>query len=218
MLLATEPYLAQKARWPREGRHILAQYDATSIIVYQAFRPDIVRSAVAHGHFAEGFSLSRMSWIKPNFLWMMFRSGWAQKQDQEAIVAVRLHRAAFDEALAAAVHSAFVREIHGTEAPWKSAVASSDVRLQWDPDHDPGGNKVERRAIQIGLRGATLARYAGAWIIGVEDVTDFVREQRAHASAGDHERLLLPREEVYPVADAAVAAKLAVSDSRGQER
>jgi hypothetical protein len=216
MLLTTEPYLAQKARWPREGRHILAQYDATSIIVYQAFRPDIVRSAVTHGHFAEGFSLSRMSWIKPNFLWMMFRSGWAQKPDQEAIVAVRLLRSAFDAILGAAVQSSFVREIHGTEEAWKSAVASSDIRLQWDPDHDPRGQKVERRAIQIGLRGPTLARYASEWILGVEDVTDFVREQ--HANAGDHERLLLPREEVYPIADAAVAAKLGVSDNRGQER
>jgi hypothetical protein len=31
-------------------------------------------------------------------------------------------------------------------------VARSEVRLQWNPDHDPTGNKLERRALQLGLR------------------------------------------------------------------
>ncbi|MFT5999906.1 MAG: hypothetical protein ACI81P_002365 [Neolewinella sp.] len=31
------------------------------------------------------FSYQRMSWIKPNFLWMMYRCGWAKKQDQERL-------------------------------------------------------------------------------------------------------------------------------------
>jgi hypothetical protein len=35
---------------------------------------------------------------------------------------------------------------------WQDQVKESSVRLQWDPDHDPFGNKLERRAIQIGLR------------------------------------------------------------------
>jgi len=27
------------------------------------------------------------------------------------------------------------------------------VRLQWDPDHSPKGEKLARRAIQLGLKG-----------------------------------------------------------------
>jgi Domain of unknown function (DUF4291) len=31
--------------------------------------------AARHGTLSGGFSLNRMSWIKPNVLWIMYRSG-----------------------------------------------------------------------------------------------------------------------------------------------
>jgi hypothetical protein len=74
-----EPYSEQVKVWPNEGRHILAQYDDATVIVYQAYRPSIGRHAVEHGAFGGDFSHARMSWIKPNFLWMMYRSGWGAK-------------------------------------------------------------------------------------------------------------------------------------------
>jgi hypothetical protein len=79
MQLVTEPYLAQFRRWPQTGRHILAQFDESTIVVYQAYRPAIGNFAASHGYFGGPFSLNRMSWIKPNFLWMMYRSGWGTK-------------------------------------------------------------------------------------------------------------------------------------------
>ena len=39
---------------------------------------------------------NRMSWIKPNFLWMMYRSNWGRSQGQEVVLAVRLKRSFFD--------------------------------------------------------------------------------------------------------------------------
>ena len=207
MDLLTEPYTTQDARWPRSGHHILAQFDAESVIVYQAYRPAIGHFAAEHGYFGGPFSLSRMSWIKPNFLWMMYRCGWASKEGQEVVLAVRLKRSAFDDILRRAVHSSFVPEVYGTEAAWKRAVAGSDVRLQWDPDHDPAGRPVERRAIQLGLRGEVLARYAKEWLLGIEDISEFVAEQKANAVA-PYERLVTPREEVYPVYDPKTVARL----------
>lgn len=68
MNLISESYFAQLARWPREGRHILAQYDDDSVIVYQAYRPAIGHYVARHGYLGGEFSFSRMSWIKPNFL------------------------------------------------------------------------------------------------------------------------------------------------------
>lgn len=197
-----ESYLAQVERWPPEGRHILAQFDAGTVVVYQAFRPSIARFAAEHGHLeGGGFGLSRMSWIKPNFLWMMFRCGWATKVDQERVLAVRLRREAFDGFLSEAVASTpgQVAGRFADDEAWKAAVARSDVRLQWDPDHHPSGNAVERRAIQLGLRGPALRRYAREAIVGVEDVTDFVITQRAHVERRDWSALVTPREEVYPV-------------------
>ena len=125
-------------------------------------------------------------------------------------LAIRLRRDAFDEILRRAVHSSFVPEVYGTQEAWKRAVAGSDVRLQWDPDHGLPGGPVERRAIQLGLRGDVLARYAREWLLDIEDISAFVAEQRAHAMA-PYERLVTPREEVYPVAEPEVAARLGVA-------
>ena len=44
MPLQFEPYLDQLRHWPTDGRHILAQFDDESILVYQAYRPEIARS------------------------------------------------------------------------------------------------------------------------------------------------------------------------------
>jgi len=80
MSLPTESYAAQSRRWPTEGEHVLARFDDESIIVYQAYRPSIGRYAIEHGRLGgPDFSFQRMSWVKPNFLWMMYRSGWGTK-------------------------------------------------------------------------------------------------------------------------------------------
>lgn len=68
MNLVTEPYPVQVARWPKSGRHILAQFDDDSVMVFQAYRTAIGQFAVKNGYFGGGFSLNRMSWIKSNFL------------------------------------------------------------------------------------------------------------------------------------------------------
>jgi len=44
-----QKYLEQKEQeWPKEGRHILAQYDESSVVVYQAYCPEIADYAVEH--------------------------------------------------------------------------------------------------------------------------------------------------------------------------
>ena len=45
----TESYMEQSTSvWPAEGRHILAQYDEDSVVVYQAYCPEIAEYAVKH--------------------------------------------------------------------------------------------------------------------------------------------------------------------------
>src|SRR5687767_8133838 len=87
----TESYLEQSRRLPKRGRHILAHFDEGTIVVYQAYRVEIASYAVEHGRFGgPHFSFERMSWIKPGFLWMMYRSDWATAEDQERVLAVRV--------------------------------------------------------------------------------------------------------------------------------
>jgi hypothetical protein len=207
-VVITEPYPEQIKVWPRAGRHILAQYDDSTVIVYQAYRPSIGRFAVEHGKFGGEFSYSRMSWVKPNFLWMMYRSGWGTKEDQEVTLALRVRRTFFESALAQAVPSSWDRAQFATEREWSRAVSGSSVRVQWDPDHDPSGARLERRAIQLGFRGEVLEAFGRRELVEVIDLSAFVAEQRGRLASGGVSSLLTPRERVYHPADPAVAARL----------
>jgi hypothetical protein len=94
---------------------------------------------------------------------------------------------------------------------WKTALARSRVRLQWDPDHNPAGHPVERRALQLGLRGDVLSRYATEWVVEIVDISEFVSSQRRRLA----ERLAIetPKERVYPVSDQQTARSLRVAPS-----
>lgn len=85
-----------------------------------------------------------MSWIKTNFLWMMYRSRWCTNSGQERVLAVRITREGFDTILSKALTGKLEKE--------KGLKTRTEVRLQWDPDHAPSGLPEKRRAIQLGLR------------------------------------------------------------------
>ena len=211
-MLAVETYLDQLQAWPPSGRHILAQFDDESIVVYQAYRPSIGQWAVQHGQLGgPDFSYSRMSWIKPNFLWMMYRSGWGTKEGQEVTLALRLRRSFFDELLEQAVESTFAAAGYASNESWAAAVARSTVRLQWDPDHDPHGHRQERRAIQLGVRGNMLKRMGTESLLDVQDISALVSEQRRRLAVG-LDQLELPRERVYAPATADVRRRLGITN------
>lgn len=174
----------------------MAQFDEETIIVYQAYRPEIGHYAVKNQRFGGAFSFERMSWIKPNFLWMMYRSGWGAKQGQEVVLAVRLRRDFFDGLLVQAIPSSFEVSNHNDRDAWQTAVRNSNVRLQWDPDHDPRGGKLARRAIQLGLRGNILSEYATDAIIEIMDISELVVSQREQAISGST-NFMMPAERTY---------------------
>ena len=175
MMLPTERHAIQSSSWPAEGEHVLAHHDADSVVVYQAYRPSTGRHAVRHGQLGgPDFSFGRMSWVKPNFLWMMYRSGWGTKPGQEITLGLRIRRTFFDALLRDAVASSFAASAFATQAEWRAAVDASQVRLQWDPDHAPDGAKLARRAVQLGLRGDVLKAFATTELLEVVDMTAFV--------------------------------------------
>ncbi len=195
LLIAT--YLTQAASWPNTGRHILAQYDDESIIVYQAYRSEIGQFALEHAQFGGEFSFSRMSWIKPNFLWMMYRSGWGTRPGQEMTLAIRIRRSFFESLLAQAVESSFIPGQLSSEVDWQHALATSRVRIQWDPDHHPTGSALLRRALQLGLKGKILQQFATKEILEIVDLTGFVTEQREKNISTHLAELVTPLERVY---------------------
>ncbi|MEM6719808.1 MAG: DUF4291 domain-containing protein [Bacteroidota bacterium] len=197
MKLNLENYIKQQREWPQSGHHIMAQYDDEKIIVYQSYRPAIGNFAVRNQFFGGKFSVERMTWIKPNFLWMMYRNGWGTKAGQEIVLAIHLKREAFQQYLENAVHSTFKPELYESQETWQKAVKSSNVRLQWDPDHNPYGGKVERRAIQIGIRNQFIRSYAKDDIIEIEDISAFVAEQYEFVKARQLDKLQIPAERPF---------------------
>jgi len=200
--MKTENYLVQKNRLPKSGRYIIGCREAENIIVYQAFNQQIADYAVANQHFGgPAYSFNRMSWIKPGFLWMMYRAGWACKEQQERILRITLPLIHFKTILTQATFSSYQEDVYKTPENWKAALEQTEVRLQWDPDHDPFGNKQERKAIQLGMKGTILKKFCTEWIVKIEDITEFVKAAHEKVIADNLEDLLVPCEEVIEIND-----------------
>ncbi|MGE7389670.1 DUF4291 domain-containing protein [Streptomyces sp. NPDC004126] len=170
---------------------VRADYDARTIVVYQAYAPAIADAALRAGRFVEPFSFRRMTWIKPSFLWLMHRSNWARKAGQERILGVRMTREGWEAALAEAVLT--------TSAP--EAVARAAVHVQWDPERSPRGAALNHYSIQVGIGRGLIRTFTDEWVTGVTDLTPQVRKAEALVRTGQAGRAqrLLPPERPYPL-------------------
>lgn len=156
-------------------KKINAFYNDSKIRVYQAYNSRIADEALKLGTFGKSFKRERMTWIKPSFLWMMYRSGWAEKENQERILAVDISIDGFEEILKNAVLSSYNKNMNISFDEWKIKIENSEVRCQFDPDRDIYGNPQKVRAIQLGLRGRAVDRYINEWIVKITDITEKVK-------------------------------------------
>ncbi|QEM06404.1 DUF4291 domain-containing protein [Mucilaginibacter rubeus] len=212
MNIITEFYQQALEHWPKTGQHILAHQINEEIVVYQAYKKSIARFA-AENQFLGGneYSYNRMSWIKPNFLWMTYRCGWAEKENQESVLALWISKKDFESILNEAVISSFNPSYHDNHEQWRADLDQREVRLQWDPDHDPYGHKQERRAIQLGLKGGLLENFGKKQIIRIEDITGFVKQQKSLLDSGRLDELRVPVERVYRTIDNALNKRVGIT-------
>jgi len=188
---------------PQLDKEIRAFYTEDFIRVYQAYSDNIADSALVNKTFVSPpFSMSRMTWIKPSFLWMMYRSGWGKKDyNQSRILAIDLSHQGFKDILSQGILSN--HKSHETEqhTEWKKKIKESDVVIQWDPERDIFLNKLNHRTIQIGLRNQAVIDYCQKWIVNISDLTKDVRHiYKLIKSDNVSEAIgLLPKERVYDV-------------------
>lgn len=180
-----------------EKRQIRAVYNDETIRVYQAYSDVIAREAVEKGTFGSHFKMDRMTWIKPSFLWMMYRCGWATKEGQERVLAIDIKRTAFEYLVDHAVLSKFDPQTDESMEEWKRKIQCSDIRCQWDPERDIWGNPLDYRSIQMGIRGQAVKDYVNDWIVSIEDITEYVREMDKLRKSGADILGLLPQEKLY---------------------
>lgn len=180
-------------------RQIRAVYDDTTIRVYQAYSDVIADSALKHQTFVSPpFKMERMTWIKPSFLWMMYRAGWGNKDEgQKRILAIDITRDGFEWALA---HSCPSHPETGMSADeWEQLKSSSPVRIQWDPERDLFLQPLPHRAIQIGLSKDAVRLYVEEWIQRITDVTPLAHMVHSMVEEGrtDAAKSALPHEAIY---------------------
>lgn len=183
-------------------REIRATFDESTITVYQAYSAHIAIPAASAGSFAgTPFKLDRMTWIKPSFLWMMYRSGWATKPGQEHVLAVRLTREGFEKALSLACLSHYDPSVYSDREAWQHRKQNSPVRVQWDPERDLDMSPLPMRSLQLGLSGTAVHSYVDSWIVEIIDISSRAHSIRRHLDSGcaDEARALLPAERPYPL-------------------
>ena len=183
------------------SHQIRAVYDDRTIRVYQAYRDEIADTALANGTFVcPPFSMTRMTWVKPSFLWMMYRAGWGFKDPgQNRILAIDITRDGSEWALRHACSSH--RDSSMPQEEWTRFKSQHPVRVQWDPERDLLLNPLNHRSLQMGLEGEAVARYVHEWIVSIEEITLLAHQIHSLVNAGklDDARAALPDEQVYPV-------------------
>lgn len=178
---------------------VRAVYDNRVIRIYQAYGDAIADAALSAGTFiSPPFSMTRMTWIKTSFLWMMYRAGWGLKDaGQNRILAIDISREGFEWALENSCPTRRSPEM--TQEDWENSKQKFPVRIQWDPERDLLLNPLPHRAIQLGLGGDSVPRYVNDWIVRITEITSLAREIHDHVEKGQltEAQKKLPQERPY---------------------
>lgn len=180
---------------------IRANYDKDTIVVYQAYRNDIAEPALKQQQFVSPFSLKRMTWIKPSFLWMMHRSQWGQKKGQENILAIRISRYGWEKALSLGVLTHPFAQVYSDPNYWEQQFKEAKVHVQWDPERSLRGKSQNHYSIQVGISRHLIEEYVKDWVVQIEDFSPQVAKMRQLLKSGNEKKAkaLLPQERIYPL-------------------
>lgn len=181
-------------------REIRATFDNETITIYQAYNEAIALAALQAQKFVPPFSFNRMTWIKPSFLWLMERSGWGRKPNQESILAIKIKRSFWEKALSNAVLTHPEKALYKEDALWEKLFSEAKIYVQWDPERNLQGTKLPHRSIQVGVSRFWAEKYNEA-IISIENLTPLVHkiDQLRKEGKTENAKRLLPTEKIYPL-------------------
>lgn len=201
------PHLIMAYEHP--GREIRALYDDETITVYQAYSEPIASAAINSQRLTASpdFKPDRMTWIKPSYAWMMYRSGYSYKDARQArILALKMKREHFVALLGRGV---LTSHAVGQSGRGEERKRTTDVKIQWDPERSPRLHILPYRSIQVGIPADLSTTWADEWIVSVRDVTDESRRLKQvldHRRDATNEQLiamdLFPRERPFHLTEA----------------
>ena len=184
-----------------QEREIRAQFDQETIVMYQAYSADIAAKAVRQQRFVAPFSFHRMTWIKPSFLWLMHRSNWGQKSNQQRTLAVHISRSGWEKALSLGILTHPEPTVYATPDDWKRQFEQARVHIQWDTERSLRGSGLSHFSIQVGISRHLIREFVEEWIVKIEDISATVTKMKRLLQSGHKEQAkkLLPSERVYRV-------------------
>jgi hypothetical protein len=180
-------------------REIHAAFDRETVRVYQAYHDRIADEVLRLGNFGTYFESDKTTWLKPSFLWMMYRCSWGVRRGQSRILAIDIKRDGFDRILAQAVRSTYSEELYGSLEQWQELLKTTEARSQWSPGRDVLGIRQHQLAVQLGIRGELLRLYSNDWIVKISDLTEMVQHLRTIRDQSNLIANLLPPEQLYPL-------------------
>jgi len=182
-------------------QEIRANYDQRSITLYQAYNKQIALPAIQNNRFEKPFSFNRMTWIKPSYLWLMERSNWANKSNQEIIVGIKMKKVCFDKVLSLGVLTNPDKDIYSSGLEWEEQFKTAKIHIQWDPERTLRGGKLQERSIQVGISRYLIEEYNDYWIEEIVDLTPLTRKINQLRKSGKYKeaKRLLPLEKTYSV-------------------
>ena len=180
---------------------IRANYDRDTIVVYQAYSHEIADAALKQKRFVSPFSLHRMTWIKPSFLWLMHRSNWGQKANQQRTLAVHITRSGWEKGLSLGILTHPEPSVFPNASDWETQFANAAVHIQWDTERSLRGAGRNHFSIQVGIGRQLIEEYVNEWVVKIDDLTSTVSRIRELIKSGDEKnaKRLLPAERVYQV-------------------
>ena len=162
--MASAPTSSKPASRPphTQSQAFRAEYDDEGVYFYQAYCDEIADHALRHGRLGGPcWGSSRMTWIKPSFAWMLYRSGYGRKPGQTRVLKIKLSHAAVADILRRCTLAAAASDKRkGRRRTAKSKPSDSDRpadepqessapdmftsrcrgpgsgRVQWDPERD----------------------------------------------------------------------------------
>jgi len=184
-------------------QEIRANFDKNTIAVYQAYNKQIALPAIKNNRFEKPFSFNRMTWIKPSYLWLMERSNWGLKSNQEYILGIKIYREYWEQALEIGILTHPDKAIYKNGWEWEQAFEKAKVHIQWDPERSLKGAKLNVRSIQVGISRHLIEAYNQSWIHEIIDLTPLTKKIHALCKQGKYTaaKRHLPQERVYPLND-----------------
>ncbi|NME72302.1 DUF4291 domain-containing protein [Flammeovirga aprica] len=182
-------------------QEIRAVYDKETITVYQAYNKSIALPAIKNQKFESPFSFNRMTWVKPSFLWLMERSNWGTKSNQEYILGIKIKREYWEKVLSLGVLTDPDKDTYKSGYEWEKLFKDAKVHIQWDPERTLKGGKLTERTIQVGISRFLIEEYNQEWIDEIVDMTPLVKKMNLLRKSGKHKELkrFLPIEKLYPL-------------------